>query len=147
MQAAILVFLVTGWTAFGLVPHGSFQNRRQLSTSNCRTDDSIARTSVMRAESDDRRSGSGVGFSTSIDQKRVEEAVVNIGDSQEYGESKEVSLEETEERNEDSGDVEASELQEADATSSEDEEDEEKSELQIFDETNMQLAIEMAQSA
>ena len=54
---------------------------------------------------------------------------------------------ETEERNEDSGDVEASELQEADATSSEDEEDEEKSELQIFDETNMQLAIEMAQSA
>ena len=77
----------------------------------------------------------------------MEEAVVNIGDSQECGESKEVSLEETEERNEDSGDVEASELQEADATSSEVEEEEEKSELQIFDEANMQLAIEMAQSA
>ena len=145
MQAAILLLLVTGLTAFGLVPHGSFQSHRQHSTSNYRMDDSIARTSVLRAESDDRRSGSGVGFSTSID--KVEEAVVNVGDSQEYGESKEASLEETEERNEDSVDVAASELQEADETSSEGKEGEEISELQIFDEANMQLAIEMAQSA
>ena len=146
MKCYILLALATRWTASGLVPISPVRNHLQRSTTTHHTINRVERISTLRAQFDDSTDNQvdesfvAVQGSEEDVQEFENESNVNGGEDEEVDQNEEAFVEKLE-FDEDIVDGEFSELEVVNA------EDDEISELQIFDEINMEMAIQVAQSA
>ena len=143
MKRYILLALATGWTTSGLIPVSPVRNHIQCSTTTHHTMNHGERISILRAQFDDgtdnQVDGSFVAVQGSEEdvQGFENERNVNGGEDEEVEQNEDAFVE----RLEFGEDSVGAELEVINA------EDDEISELQIFDEINMEMAIQVAQSA